>query len=235
MPPGTGSVVVIGAGIVGVTTALELQRHGRSVTLVDREGPAAGCSRGNGGAIGPNTCTPFALPGILRRIPKWYLDPDGPVTVHAAWALRSAPWIRYSGEAAARRSAASMRFLHEGCLWMSFFGLFAVYRMKKDIVIDILVRRFTRPVAAAVRALPPLVVLAVSVTLLAQAPAVLQAQGGPIDVALLPWGGELDRLALSLPLALSLLLTALQSVLDLVLQRASGVTAVAGAALPEEA
>ncbi|MBR9840100.1 MAG: FAD-dependent oxidoreductase [Rhodobacteraceae bacterium] len=119
-PSAAAPMIVIGAGIVGVMTALELQRRGKPVLLVDREGPAAGCSYGNGGAIGPNTCTPFAMPGILRRIPKWYLDPDGPVTVSPSWALRSVPWIlRWilgSREAAATASARGMRFLHAGCL-----------------------------------------------------------------------------------------------------------------------
>ncbi|RWE81302.1 MAG: FAD-binding oxidoreductase [Mesorhizobium sp.] len=113
-------VVVLGAGIVGVTAALELQRRGYRTLLVDREGPAAGCSFGNGGAIGPNTCTPFALPGIMRKIPKWYFDLDGPVTINPGWALRSLPWIlrwiRSSSREAARSSARGMRFLHEGCL-----------------------------------------------------------------------------------------------------------------------
>ena len=113
-------VVVLGAGIVGVTMALELQRRGHRTLLIDRGGPAAGCSFGNGGAIGPNTCIPFALPGIMRKIPKWYLDPDGPVTVNPAWALRSAPWIlrwiRSSRPEAARRAARGMCFLHDGCL-----------------------------------------------------------------------------------------------------------------------
>ncbi|MER9058424.1 FAD-dependent oxidoreductase [Mesorhizobium sp. M0910] len=113
-------VVVIGAGIVGVMTALELQQSGRSVLLIDRDGPASGCSFGNGGGIGPNTCIPFALPGILRQIPKWYLDPDGPVIVNPGWVLRSFPWIwRWllsSRESDARRSAKAMQYLYEGCL-----------------------------------------------------------------------------------------------------------------------
>ncbi|MES0056641.1 MULTISPECIES: FAD-dependent oxidoreductase [unclassified Mesorhizobium] len=118
--PSIADVVVLGAGIVGVAAALELQRRGYSTLLVDRKGPAAGCSFGNGGAIGPNACTPFALPGIMRKIPKWYFDPDGPVTVNPSWALRSVPWlvrwIRSSSREAARRSAWGMRFLHDGCL-----------------------------------------------------------------------------------------------------------------------
>ncbi|MCB1471176.1 MAG: FAD-dependent oxidoreductase, partial [Rhizobiaceae bacterium] len=118
--PSVADVTVLGAGIVGITSALELQRRGYTTLLVDRDDPGNGCSFGNGGAIGPNTCTPFALPGILRKIPGWYLDPDGPITVNPGWALRSAPWvlrwINSSRQDAARRSARGMRFLHDGCL-----------------------------------------------------------------------------------------------------------------------
>ncbi|WP_176478022.1 FAD-dependent oxidoreductase [Mesorhizobium sp. WSM3862] len=113
-------VVVVGAGIVGVTTALELQRRGHNTHLVDRDGPAAGCSFGNGGAIGADACTPFALPGIMRKIPKWYFDPDGPITINPGWALRSVPWIlrwiKASGMGAARRSAQGLRFIQYDCL-----------------------------------------------------------------------------------------------------------------------
>ncbi|WP_226580885.1 NAD(P)/FAD-dependent oxidoreductase [Acuticoccus sediminis] len=120
MSDAPADVLVVGAGIVGVMTALTLQQRGHATILVDREGPATGCSFGNGGAIGPNTATPFAMPGILRKVPKWYVDPDGPVTVRPSWAVRSAPfvlrWIRASRLDQARRSAGGMRFLHAGCL-----------------------------------------------------------------------------------------------------------------------
>ncbi|MES0133190.1 FAD-binding oxidoreductase [Mesorhizobium sp. M0029] len=100
--------------------ALELQRRGHNTLLVDREGPAAGCSFGNGGAIGADACTPFALPGIMRKIPKWYFDPDGPITINPGWALRSVPWIlrwiSASSMRAARRSALGLRFIQYGCL-----------------------------------------------------------------------------------------------------------------------
>lgn len=113
-------VVVLGAGIIGVVVALELQRRGRQTLLIDKDGPAAGCSFGNGGAIGQNNCIPFALPGILRKLPRWYLDPDGPVTVDPRWAIRSIPWIMKwtaaSRKESARKSSKRMKYLHAGCL-----------------------------------------------------------------------------------------------------------------------
>lgn len=116
----THHVTVVGAGIVGVTTALELRRRGFDTLLLDRTGPATGCSFGNGGAIGPNTCIPFAVPGILRKIPGWYCDPDGPVTVSPSWALKSIPWmlrwIASSRMAHAKASGRGMQFLFAGCL-----------------------------------------------------------------------------------------------------------------------
>ena len=42
------TIAVIGAGIVGVTTALKLQKEGYKVTLIDEKGIAEGCSKGNG-------------------------------------------------------------------------------------------------------------------------------------------------------------------------------------------
>ena len=44
-------IIIIGAGIVGVSTALELQKKGLSVTLIDKSGPAEGASYGNGGVL----------------------------------------------------------------------------------------------------------------------------------------------------------------------------------------
>ena len=61
-------VIVIGAGIVGVSCSAYLKRDGHDVWLVDREGPAAGASYGNAGALSPGSCIPLAMPGILAGI-----------------------------------------------------------------------------------------------------------------------------------------------------------------------
>lgn len=86
-------VIVIGAGVVGLSTALALQARGLSVAVLDREGPAAGASAGNAGAFAFTDILPLASPGILRKAPKWLLDPLGPLSVPPAYALKIAPWM----------------------------------------------------------------------------------------------------------------------------------------------
>ena len=86
-------VVVIGAGVIGLSAALAAQDCGFSVTVFDREGPAAGASAGNAGAFAFTDILPLASPGIMRKAPKWLLDPLGPLSVPPAYALQIAPWM----------------------------------------------------------------------------------------------------------------------------------------------
>jgi D-amino-acid dehydrogenase len=86
-------VLVIGAGIVGVAIALRLQQEGRGVVLIDRERVAAQASRGNAGALAFSDILPLASPGMLRKAPKWLLDPLGPLTIRPSYLPRIAPWL----------------------------------------------------------------------------------------------------------------------------------------------
>lgn len=101
-------VIVIGAGVVGLSAALALQARGLSVAVLDRTGPAAGASAGNAGAFAFTDILPLASPGILRRAPMWLLDPLGPLSVPPAYALQIAPWMfRFWRACAPSRVAAS--------------------------------------------------------------------------------------------------------------------------------
>lgn len=86
-------VLVIGAGSVGMAIALRLQREGRQVTVIDRSGVAAEASRGNAGAMAFTDIMPLASPGILRKAPRWLLDPLGPLSIAPAYLPRIAPWL----------------------------------------------------------------------------------------------------------------------------------------------
>jgi D-amino-acid dehydrogenase len=86
-------VIVIGAGVVGLSAAIAAQARGMTVLVVDREGPAAGASAGNAGAFAFTDILPLASPGILKKAPKWLLDPLGPLSVRPAYALKIAPWM----------------------------------------------------------------------------------------------------------------------------------------------
>ena len=86
-------VVVIGAGIVGVCSALALLRAGFRVTLLERDAPGQGASFGNGAVIGEEAVVPVATPGILRKVPGMLLDPRGPLALRWSYLPRIAPWL----------------------------------------------------------------------------------------------------------------------------------------------
>lgn len=86
-------VVVIGAGIIGLTTAQALLEAGHAVTLVDRADQAAqGTSAQNGGQLSYAYVAPLASPGTLRALPQLLLDPDSPLRIGAGAALREWSW-----------------------------------------------------------------------------------------------------------------------------------------------
>jgi len=91
--PAGPDVTVLGAGAVGICAALWLQRRGARVTLIDRDPPASGCSAGNAGMLGTNSCVPQALPGVLRRAPAMLRDPDSPLGLPLALLPRLVPWL----------------------------------------------------------------------------------------------------------------------------------------------
>ena len=86
-------VIVVGAGIVGTCSASYLLRDGHDVTLVDSQGPGEGCSKGNAGALSPGSCIPLSGPGMLSKIPKWLIDPLGPLRIRPGYLASALPWL----------------------------------------------------------------------------------------------------------------------------------------------
>ena len=86
-------VTIIGAGIVGLCTALELQDRGRDVSIIDRLNPAEATSFGNAGMLCTWSVVPQATPGIWKSAPKWLLDPEGPLVVRPKHAAKMVPWL----------------------------------------------------------------------------------------------------------------------------------------------
>ena len=72
----TSDILVIGAGIVGVSTAIWLQRSGVSVTLIDRDEPGSATSYGNAGILASASVIPVPTPGIIKKVPGMLLNPN---------------------------------------------------------------------------------------------------------------------------------------------------------------
>ena len=87
------TVAIVGAGIVGVSTAIWLQRSGHNVLLIDKTGPASGTSYGNGGILASNSIVPVATPGIISKTPKMLLDPRQPLFLKWSYLPKLTPWL----------------------------------------------------------------------------------------------------------------------------------------------
>lgn len=105
MAPQRKSIVVIGAGIVGMTSALALQKAGHEVRVVDPGSPGGrqSASYGHGAWINPASIMPTSLPGLWKQVPAMMRDPVGPFYVSKFDIIRHMPWL--------------LRFLHAGMTW----------------------------------------------------------------------------------------------------------------------
>ena len=85
-------VAVVGAGIVGTSCALWLQKKGFTVILIDPEMPGSGTSSGNACTIADYGCVPVNSPAIFRRLPSLLFSKDSPLSVSPSYALSHLSW-----------------------------------------------------------------------------------------------------------------------------------------------
>jgi len=92
--PSGASIAIIGAGIIGVSSAYELARKGYQVTIFDPEPPGeAGPSRANAGHIGASDIYPLSAPGIHWKALKMLMSRDGALKIPLGEALAQLPWF----------------------------------------------------------------------------------------------------------------------------------------------
>jgi D-amino-acid dehydrogenase len=87
------AVAVIGAGVVGLATALRLAKAGQDVVLIDPADPGAGASFGNAGTIADYAVMPVGSPSVLRDLPRLLFDRNSPLAIRHAAIFSLAPWL----------------------------------------------------------------------------------------------------------------------------------------------
>ncbi|MBR0649581.1 FAD-binding oxidoreductase [Roseomonas terrae] len=101
----TRHVAIIGAGIVGACSAVEAIRRGHRVTIIDPADPGGeqAASYGNGCWLSPMSVIPPAFPGLWKKVPKFLMDPLGPLAIRWSYFPAVAPWL--------------LRYLRAGWTW----------------------------------------------------------------------------------------------------------------------
>src|SRR6516225_5636564 len=105
-------VIVLGAGMVGVGVALNLQKRGRAVVLLDRRGAGEETSYGNAGLIQREAVIPYTFPREFATILSYATNRRSDAVYHLSALPRAAPWLfRYWQNAAPARIERSAQAL----------------------------------------------------------------------------------------------------------------------------
>ena len=106
-------VVVLGAGIVGVSTAYAARERGMSVVLVDRREPGSETSYGNAGIISSGSISPLNNPSLWKALPKYLTNRHAALRWNPVWAIQNAGWVaRFLADSAASRFRPRATALH---------------------------------------------------------------------------------------------------------------------------
>jgi Glycine/D-amino acid oxidases (deaminating) len=124
------SVAVLGAGVIGITTAYYLARRGARVTVLDRQpGPGLETSYANGGQISANHTTPWATPGTPWKALKWLGRADAPLLFHLRWDRPLAAWLwRFLGNCSKTR----LRINIERALRLALYSRNEIARLREE-------------------------------------------------------------------------------------------------------
>jgi D-amino-acid dehydrogenase len=97
---GKANVIVLGAGIVGVSAAYAARERGLSVTLVDRREPGSETSYGNAGVLSSGSILPNNNPSLFAALPRYLTNHHAALRWDPVWAVRNVGWlVRYLANA----------------------------------------------------------------------------------------------------------------------------------------
>ena len=87
------TIVIVGAGIMGISSALNLIRRGCDVTIIEKEIDGQSASFGNASWLSSPSITPVLTPGAIFKIPKMLFSRDGPLFLKFPQTLKIMPWL----------------------------------------------------------------------------------------------------------------------------------------------
>ena len=128
------NIAILGAGIVGVTTAYELAADGHQVTVFERHASVAeAASFANAGVVAPGYVTPWAAPGMPLKVLRYLLAHNAPVRLRRPLALADIAWMRHwlaacEGTAYARNRARMQR--------LAFYSRHRLHRLADAMAYD---------------------------------------------------------------------------------------------------
>src|ERR1700733_2008733 len=109
----SGSVVVVGGGVIGASCAYFLQQTGRAVTIPDRDRFGAACSHANCGYICPSHVLPLAEPGAISATLAAMLRPNAPFAIQPRFDPGLWAWLlRFAGRCNTRTMLRDAHALH---------------------------------------------------------------------------------------------------------------------------
>ncbi|WP_043839865.1 NAD(P)/FAD-dependent oxidoreductase [Muricoccus aerilatus] len=149
-------ILVVGAGVAGLSAALHLIRAGQAVTVLDPSPPGTGgASFGNAGMISAAVVAPASVPGIVRQLPRWLLDPSSPLAFRPTrlpgalpWLLR---WLAAGRLGRVRSISAALHALHRDSFieWRDLLGAAAADTLLRPSGQVLGMEAAARPAAAA--------------------------------------------------------------------------------------
>jgi len=106
-------VIIIGGGIIGLSSAYYLQQAGYSVTVIDKEDFQHNCSYGNAGYVCPSHFVPLATPGIIWKGLKWMFNSKSPFYVQPSLNGSLIDWgVKFAKSATGKHVAFPAFILH---------------------------------------------------------------------------------------------------------------------------
>lgn len=113
-------VAVIGGGVIGLCTALNLQRKGFDTAIIDPLPSGSSATYGNASMISPDASVPLSTPGLLKNLPRLLFRSESPLFIKPSYLPIATPWLlkllRAGKKEQFYRSAKALRELHQQAL-----------------------------------------------------------------------------------------------------------------------